>query len=254
MELNQLYAQFNEEFRLSKSRASRIEFYTTLNFIKKYLQPKDRILDIGAGTGVYSKVLAELGHEVTALELALPNVIKMRESLKELNIDILEGNALDLSMFEDNSFDFVLCLGPLYHLSSSEDKMKCVQEAKRVCKPEGILFFAYISNDMVFVTETMLYNPNFLNSDHYTSAFKINDGPFCFMTVVQMRRLMKNNGLLKVAHFAADGLSELMEDRINSMSDEQFQEWLNFHFYTCEKPECLGFSNHIVFVARNKKG
>jgi len=191
MELNQLYAQFNEEFRLSKSRSSRIEFYTTLNFIKKYLQPKD---------------------------------------------------------------DFVLCLGPLYHLSSSEDKMKCVQEAKRVCKPEGILFFAYISNDMVFVTETMLYNPNFLNSDHYTSAFKINDGPFCFMTVVQMCRLMKNNGLLKVAHFAADGLSELMEDRINSMSDEQFQEWLNFHFYTCEKPECLGFSNHIVYVARNKKG
>ena len=254
MELNQLYAQFNEEFRLSKSRAGRIEFYTTINFIKKYLQEKDRILDIGAGTGVYSKVLAELGHEVTALELAVPNVNKMRESLKGLNIDIFEGNALDLSMFEDNSFDFVLCLGPLYHLSSSEDKMKCVQEAKRVCKKDGIIFFAYISNDMVFVTETMLYNPYFLNSEHYTSSFKINDGPFCFMTVRQMRQLMKNNGLQKVAHFAADGLSELMEDKINAMSDEQFQEWLNFHFYTCEKPECLGFSNHIVYVARNKKG
>ncbi len=254
MELNQLYAQFNEEFRLSKSRASRIEFYTTLNFIMKYLQPGDRILDIGAGTGVYSKVLAEMGHKVTAVELATPNVNKMRESLKEMNIDIFEGNALDLSMFEDNSFDFVLCLGPLYHLSSSEDKMKCVQEAKRVCKKDGIIFFAYISNDMVFVTETMLYNPNFLNSNHYTSAFKINDGPFCFMTVRKMRQLMKNNRLHKLANFAADGLSELMEDRINSMSDEQFQEWLNFHFYTCEKPECLGFSNHIVYVARNKKG
>jgi hypothetical protein len=132
--------------------------------------------------------------------------------------------------------------------------MRCVQEAKRVCKQDGIILFAYISNDMVFVTESMLYNPNFLNSEHYTSFFKINDGPFCFMTVGQMRRLMKNNGLEKVAHFAADGLSELLEDKINAMSDEQFKEWLNFHFYTCEKPECLGFSNHIVYVARNKKG
>jgi ubiquinone/menaquinone biosynthesis C-methylase UbiE len=158
-------------------------------------------LDIGAGTGVYSKVLAEMGHEVTAVELANPNVIKMRESLLDMNVKIIEGNALDLSMFEDNSFDFVLCLGPLYHLSSSEDKMKCVQEAKRVCKQDGILFFAYISNDMVFVTESMLYNPNFLNSEHYTSIFKINDGPFCFMTVGQMRQLMKNNGLQKVASF-----------------------------------------------------
>jgi hypothetical protein len=44
MELNELYSQFNEELRLSKNRASRIEFYTTMNYIKKYLQPGDRIL------------------------------------------------------------------------------------------------------------------------------------------------------------------------------------------------------------------
>lgn len=254
MELNELYAQFKEELRLSKNRASRIEFYTTMNYIKKYLQSGDRVLDIGAGTGVYSKVLAEMGHEVIAVELANPNVIKMRESLIDINVKIIEGNALDLSMFEDQSFDFVLCLGPLYHLSSVKDKMRCVQEAIRVCKQDGILFFAYISNDMVFVTESMLYNPNFLNSEHYRIPFKVNDGPFCFMTVGQMRQLMKNNGLEKVTHFAADGLSELLGDRINVMSEKQFKEWLNFHFYTCEKPECLGFSNHVVYVARNKKG
>lgn len=167
------------------------------------------------------------------------------------NVDIVEVNALDLSMFEDQSFDFVLCLGPLYHLSSVKDKMRCVQEAKRVCKKDGIIFFAYISNDMVFVTETMLYNPKFLNSDHYENPFKVKDGPFCFMTVGQMRQLMKKSGLEKITHFAADGLSELLGAKINAMSEEQFREWMNFHLYTCEKTECLGYSNHIVFVAKN---
>jgi 2-polyprenyl-3-methyl-5-hydroxy-6-metoxy-1,4-benzoquinol methylase len=65
MELNDLYSQFNEELRLSKNRASRIEFYTTMNYIKKVSSTgRSGILDIGAGTGVYSKVLAEMGHEV----------------------------------------------------------------------------------------------------------------------------------------------------------------------------------------------
>ena len=252
MELNELYAQFNEELRLSENRASRVEFYTTLNFIKKYIKAGDRVLDIGAGTGVYTKLLADLGHSVTAVELAKPNVIKMMNSLYMMpNVCIHEGNALDLSMCEDHSFDLVLCLGPLYHLTTVADKMKCVQEAKRVCKKDGIIFFAYISNDMVFITETMLYNSTFLNSDHYETPFKVKDGPFCFMTVGQMRQLMKKNGLEKVAHFAADGLSELLGDKINAMSEEQFREWLNFHFHTCEKSECLGYSNHIVYVAKN---
>jgi ubiquinone/menaquinone biosynthesis C-methylase UbiE len=252
MELNELYSNMHEEIRLTKNRASRIEFYTTANYIKKYIRAGDKVLDIGAGTGIYTQWLAEKGHDLTAIELAKPNVIKMINTLGMMqNVRIYEGNALDLSMFEDHSFDFVLCMGPLYHLSSVKDKMRCVQEAKRVCKKDGIIFFAYISNDMVFVTETMLYNPNFLNSEHYNSPFKVKDGPFCFMTVGQMRQLMKKNGLEKCAHFAADGLSELLGDKINAMSEDQFREWLNFHFHTCEKSECLGYSNHIVYVARN---
>jgi ubiquinone/menaquinone biosynthesis C-methylase UbiE len=252
MELNELYSQFNEELRLSRNRASRIEFYTTLNFIKKYIRKNDKVLDIGAGTGVYTQWLAEKGYDVTAVELAKPNVIKMMNAIGMMqNVTILEANALDLSMFEDQSFDFVLCMGPLYHLSSVKDKMQCVSEAKRVCKKGGIIFFAYISNDMVFVTETMLYNPKFLNSDQYESPFRVKDGPFCFMTVGQMRQLMKKSGLEKVSHFAADGLSELLGDKINAMSQEQFREWLKFHFHTCDKSECLGYSNHIVYVAKN---
>lgn len=255
MKLNDIYTQFDEDLRLSHSQASRVEFYTTLHFIKKYIRCDDRVLDIGAGTGVYTRALAELGHKVTAVEPALPNLEQLYEKFRlHDQIEIMEGNAMDLSMFEDSTFDFVLCLGPLYHLSSAEEKLRCIKEAKRVCKKDGIIFFAYISNDMVFVTETMLYNPNFLSSAHYAPDFKVNDGPFCFMTVRQMRQLMKICGLEKISQFAADGLSELLADKINLMSDKQYQEWLRFHMYTCEKHECLGYSHHLVTIIKNTKG
>ena len=33
------------------------------------------------------------------------------------------------------------------------------------------------------------------------------------------------------------------------MDDESYEQWLNYYFYYCEKPELLGASNHLLFVA-----
>jgi len=52
-----------------------------------------------------------------------------------------------------------------------------------------------------------------------------------------------------VKHIAVDGLSQLLRDKINAFDDKQFNEWLRFHLYTCEKEEMIGYSNHIVFIA-----
>jgi ubiquinone/menaquinone biosynthesis C-methylase UbiE len=43
----------------------------------------------------------------------------------------------------------VLLMGPLYHLSSAADRDRAIAEAKRVCKRDGVIFFAFIGNDMV---------------------------------------------------------------------------------------------------------
>ncbi len=76
-----------------------------------------------------------------------------RQKLKaDDTVDLVQGNALDLSRYEEDSFDIVLLLGPLYHLHSDADKLRCIEEAKRVCKPDGKIFFAFISNDIVILT------------------------------------------------------------------------------------------------------
>ena len=55
----------------------------------------------------------------------------------EPNIKALQGNALDIKL-PDNSFDIVLLFGPMYHLISFEDKLKAINEAKRVLKPNPL--------------------------------------------------------------------------------------------------------------------
>ncbi|AEM80000.1 MULTISPECIES: class I SAM-dependent methyltransferase [Thermoanaerobacter] len=252
--ISALYEIFDEDFRLS-SKASRIEFLTTVRQIEKYLKPGMKILDLGAGTGEYSLYFAEKGYQVTAVDLVEKHVKRIKEKKKPyMKLDIFQGNALDLSRFENNSYDIVLCLGPLYHLEDIGNRLKCIEEVKRVCKDDGMMLFAFINNDMVIVTETMCYQPDYLRKGNYDrKTFKVRDFPFVFITVQQARELLKNSGLTIVAEIATDGLSELLADKINNMDDESYQLWLNFHFYYSEKPEFFGASNHLLFVAQKCK-
>ena len=246
-----IYEIFDEDSRLS-SKATRIEFYTTVRQIEKHLKPGMKILDLGAGTGEYSLYFAEKGYEVTSVELVEKHVKRIKEKKKQsMNLNIYQGNALDLSEYEDNGYDIVLCLGPLYHLEDRKDQLKCIEEVKRVCKKDGIMFFAFINNDMVIVTQTICYEPDYLVSGEYNrQTFKVKDFPFVFATVQQARELLQTSGLKILAEIAADGLSELLAEKINNMDDESYQLWLNYHYYYSEKPELLGASNHLLFAAR----
>ena len=244
------YDIFDEGKRLS-TKATQVEFLTTVRQIEKCLKPGMKILDLGAGTGEYSLYFAKKGFDVTAIELVEKHVIQIKEKINsEMSLEVFQGNAMDISMIEDNSYDIVLCFGPLYHLVKIEDRMKCIDEVKRVCKDVGKMLFAFISNDMVIATETMCYNSSFIKSDTYNhESSKVAGIIFVFHTVEDCRKLLRDSELRINCEVATDGLSELLADKINNMDDESYRLWLNYHYYCCEKPEFLGASNHLLFVA-----
>lgn len=250
--INKTYDFFNEDARLNRSKAARVEFLTTTRYIEQYLTPGASILDIGAGAGEYSLYFARRGYQVSALELADNNIRAFRDKLRpEDKIDLVQGNAVNLSRYADESFDAVLLFGPLYHLHAEADRQKCIAEARRVCKKDGTLFFAFISNDMVILTE-FSYRPDyFLNGDYDKQTFRLEDFPFVFHTVDKCREMLRAGGVKIVNEIASDGVSELLEDKINAMDDESYAQFLRYHFYICEKPEMLGMSNHLLFIGKN---
>lgn len=106
------------------------------------------MLEVGAGTGRYALHYARQGYQVDAVELVQANLdVLNRNTRPGGNIRAVQGNALDLSAYEDQRFDRVLVLGPMYHLFSQQDKIRCLGEAFRVCKPGCMVYVAYCQFD-----------------------------------------------------------------------------------------------------------
>lgn len=248
-QVQEIYNVFNEDDRLNHSKAARVEFLTTVHYIEKYLKSNSKILDIGAGAGEYSLYFSRKGYSVDAVELADANIKAFKSKLTpDDKINLIQGNALDLSMYKDDSFDIVLLFGPLYHLHNEHDRQKCIAEAKRVCKPDGMIFFAFISNDFVILTEFNYDSQYFLNGDYDKETFRLTDFPFVFFTVDRCRKMLADGGINIVKEVASDGASELLSERINAMDEESYNQYLRYHLYICEKPELLGMSNHLLFI------
>ena len=249
--VNAVYDFFDETSRLNRSNAARVEFITTVTYIEKYLKQGMRILDIGAGAGEYSLYFANKGYRVNAVELADKNVEEFRKKITgNITVDLKQGNALDLSDFEDETFDIVLLFGPLYHLHNEKDRNTAIREAKRVLKKDGTLFVAFINIDMIHYTEWD-YNPDYLLTGEYDKeTFKTDDFPFVFFNLNQCREMLTCNNLAIIHEIASDGMSELLEDKINQLDDAGYAQYLKMHFFYCEKLEHLGKTNHFLFVAR----
>ena len=247
--VQEVYRRYDEDSRLNKSNAARVEFLTTVRYIEKYLTPGAKILDVGAGAGEYSFYFARKGYEVSALELADANIAAFRAKMTDdAPVDLVQGNALDLSRYDNESFDIVLLFGPLYHLHEEADKLQCIEEAKRVCKKDGKIFFAFISNDIVILTMQQCQDDYLMNGDYNKETFRLDDFPFVFHTPDRCRELLGKAGIQICHEVASDGASELLQDLVNGLEDASYRQYLRYHFYICEKPEFLGMSNHLLFV------
>lgn len=109
--------------------------------IRKWCGIKDgmRILDVGCGTGYFTRLLAKADQKirVTGLDIEEEFISYARKEAKEQGVaaEFLAGTALDLP-FEDHSFDLVTS-HTFFH--SVSDPVKALSEMKRVTKNGGTI-------------------------------------------------------------------------------------------------------------------
>ena len=141
------YERYAEETRLTAG-ASRLEFERTKEILQRQLpKPPARIVDVGGAAGVYSAWLAGLGHEVHLVDASERLIGEARRVNATLSTPIASVAVADARRLPqaDGFADVVLVMGPLYHLTEEDDRMKALREARRVLTSSGRVVVAAIS-------------------------------------------------------------------------------------------------------------
>jgi len=256
------YNNVDEDSRLTDTKHGQVEFLTTMRYIEKYLTSGAKILEIGAGTGRYSHALALKGYDVTAVELVEYNINIFKNRLliqpvENEKINIIQGNALDLSGFDNRSFDITLVLGPIYHLYCVEDKIKALSEAIRVTKKGGVIFVAYCISDSSIITGGFK-NGNIIDwindriLDGETFRWKMQKDVFDRCVKEDIDGFMdKFDNIVERLHYVAtDGQTNYMRETVDNMTDEMFEVYLKYHFTVCERDDLVGATHHSLDVLR----
>ena len=256
--LEEYYNSRDEERRLL-SQHGQVEYLTTMKYIHEcisnYAFPG--ILEVGAGTGRYSIALAKEGYSVTAVELVPHNLEILKSKLDGTEpITAVQGNALDLSVFPDNSFDLTMLLGPMYHLYTLEDKMQAMSEAVRVTKPGGTILVAYCMNEATIIQYVFLgkHLDDVLKTDSLlTDDWHCRSEPKEIFDLVRTEDISLLNSMFpldRIKFVATDGAAHYLREFIDEMDQETFAEWMKYHFAICERQDLIGASNHTLDILK----
>lgn len=251
-ELEKYYNKFCEEKRLTR-RHGNVEYITSMKYIHEYLKdmPNAKILDVGAGTGRYSVQLANEGYDVTAVELVKYNLGILKS--KGSSVKAYQGTALNLKRFENDMFDMTLVFGPMYHLYTLEDKIKALNEAKRVTKPGGIILVAYCMNEYSILTYGFKENHicESLKNGKVDKDFHVVAEPedlYDYVRIEDIDAVNKAVGIKRLKLISADGPANYMRQILNAMDDETYQLFIEYHLLTCERPDLLGACAHTLDI------
>lgn len=256
--LNDYYSAHDEHQRFA-SRHGSVEFLTTIRFIERYLEPGMKILEIGAASGRYSHYFARNGYEVDAVELIPRNIELFRENTEPgENVRIFEGNAVDLSMFADDTYDIVLLLGPMYHLFTDEDRAAALSEAVRVTKKGGVMMAAYCMNEGTVITYLFAKHKIYYEQPRGLvdwETFKCSSTPaelFVLWRREEIDRYVENLPVERLNFVGTDMYTKYLEEMVDSLDDFEFEQYLKYHFTICERADMVGISHHTLDILRKK--
>lgn len=209
------FHEFSDEM-ISKSVG---EYFDIIN--DTIINKNSYAIDIGCGSGRWTRVMAPRAGFIEAIDPS--NAIFAADRLlKDVDNVRLTKASINTLPFDDETFDFAMCVGVLHHIPDTQQAMKdCVRKVKR-----GGYFYTYLYHD--------ISHKGFLTR----SAFAVSDN---------MRKVISRMpaGIKK---FICDIIAALIYLPLVSLS--RFLTWLGMK-KIAKKIPLADYSNKAFFVMRN---
>lgn len=257
------YNKIDERNRIASGPPS-LERLRTLDILERFLpKPPAVVLDIGGAAGVYSYPLARDGYEVHLYDLT---PLHIRQAAKRAQNESRSPTIMKVgdarSIDEPNeSADAVILLGPLYHLTRREDRLKALKEGHRLLREGGVLFAVGITRYASFldgVGRGFISDPKFvkiIERDIKTGQHRNRTSNLHYFTTSffhhpnQLKSEVESAGFSTRIMFSIDGpFPHLLTERIwGGRSERRSILWF---LRTIEEDQTIiGASDHFMVIA-----
>jgi len=261
--LEEYYGDPEQEWnRLAMDAYHSLEFLVTMHHMREHLPPSGRVLDAGGGPGRYSIELCRAGYDVTLLDPCAGLISAAREKLKSEPeavrrrlVEAVVGDIRDLSRFEPDQFDAVLCLGgPLTHISEETERSTAMSELVRVAKPGAVVCISvmgYLAMIRAVLTEAIdeLLDPSYQEMMSRGDN-RVGGMVWHFFRADELRRLAESSGLTTLVMAGCEGISSGMREATNLLAREEakWQRWVHLVLASSTEPEVVDMAEHILYI------
>ena len=252
--------------RLVKDPAGLVSFHIHLLYLQKYVNEHDSVLEVGAGAGRFTIELAKLNATITVGDISPQQLLLNQKYVARYKCETsiasrLQLDIVDLSMFEPESFDVVVCYGgALSYVLERADT--ALTQMLRVLKPKGYLKGYLLLSVMSLIGTTQAHFeaitaiPNFpklvnqvnnnglLDSHNQLKMYRANE----------LRQLLNSYNCTVVDMSASNCLSTVRHHRQQTLepliSTDTWSDFLQWELDFCAEEGCLDNGTHLIAIAK----
>ena len=254
--------------RWEESSIQQIDFTIHIHYLREYLKGDERILEVGAGAGRFTKELAEISRRIVVVDISAAKLQRNRRHAHALGYwDSIEAwcecDMCDLGPhFGDGEFDAIVCYGgPLSYVFDRREK--AIQELVRVARPGGLLF---LSAKSLWGT-LHEHLPSILKIDPRVNREIVSTGLLGPDKVAvassfwhayrasEFKAFIEKAGASVMVMSASDCLSATWKDMLDTWRDDErtWKHLLELEIEACREPGSLDMGSHIIAVAKKPR-
>jgi SAM-dependent methyltransferase len=254
-----------EWIRLVETPVDEVSLHLHTHYLEQYIAPGMRALEIGAGAGRFTQVLAKLGARIWVADISPVQLALNRQFAQELGFtqaveDWQQVDICDLSMFQDGAFDSVVAYGgPFSYVLERRDV--ALKECLRLLRPGGLLLASVMTmwgaahrhlDGVVSLPPEVnqkITGSGDLTPENYPGR---KDRFMHLFRAGEAREWLTLAGAEILAMSASGCVSIGWTDLLRTIREDapRWQELLRMELEASAEPGALDLGTHLIFVAR----